>query len=473
MNFNSLAFLIFLHIAVGFHWLLPHRARKYWLLAASWFFYMYWNPLFIFLLLFSTAVDYFCGRGMAHWREQKRIKRLLLSVSMVMNLGLLFFFKYWDFFGGIMNGVWAALGLSFRTPELNLILPVGISFYTFQTMSYTIDVYRGKFEAEKDFVTFALYVSFFPQLVAGPIERADNLLGQLWKERRFDRDDLTAGLRLLVSGYFRKIVVADLAAPFVNAVFAAEAPDGSAVLAAVLLFGIQIYGDFSGYSEIAMGSARLLGVRLMRNFDRPYGAANIREFWRRWHISLTRWFTDYVYIPLGGSKKGLARQLFATTVVFALCGLWHGAAWSYVLWGLLHACFLNLYTLRKRRFPALPSGLWEHALTYGAVTFSWLFFRAGDTGRAILLTGRFFSAWDVASGVQLLMSAGLRGASPVLLLLLLAGGLLMLRRLPVLTTEEKPPVPVAAWAGLLLAILIAALIRIDSGTASAFIYFQF
>ena len=241
----------------------------------------------------------------------------------------------------------------------------------------------------------------------------------------------------------------------------------------MLLFSLQIYCDFSGYSEIAMGSARLLGIRLMRNFDRPYGAANIRDFWRRWHISLTRWFTDYVYIPLGGSKNGLGRQMLATAAVFSLCGLWHGAAWSYLLWGLLHACFLNLYTLRKRLWPGLRSGLWERLLTLCAVCFSWLFFRAGDTGRALALTGQLFSAWDVAAGGQLLLSAGPPDTSPAVLLLLLTGGLLLLRRLPALTEEARPHCPEAVWAGLLLALCLAALIRMDSGTASAFIYFQF
>ncbi len=467
MSFDSLRYLLFLPAVVLIHWLTPSRFRWMALLAASYVFYASWNAALSLLILFVTGCSWLAGLLLER-TESPRRRRLLLIGALAVCLGLLAYFKYFNLLGqtaaALLGGEWRFM---------DIVLPVGVSFYTFQALSYVIDVYRKKMRAERHFGYYALYISFFPQLVAGPIERADSLLGQLRKERRFDRDDLTAGLHLLVSGYFRKIVVADLAAPFVNAVFAAEAPDGCAVLAAALLFGIQIYCDFSGYSEIAMGSARLLGVRLMRNFDRPYGAANIREFWRRWHISLTRWFTDYVYIPLGGSKKGLARQLFATTVVFALCGLWHGAAWSYVLWGLLHACYLNLYTLRKRCFPALPSGLWEQALTYCAVTFSWLFFRAGDTGRALLLVGRLFSAWDVASGVQLLMSAGLRDASPVLLLLLLAGGLLMLRRVPVLTTEEKPPVPVAAWAGLLLAIAIAALIRMDSGTASAFIYFQF
>ncbi len=467
MSFDSLLYLLFLPAVALVHWLTPSRLRWAVLLGASYVFYIRWNAALSLLILFITGCSWMTGR-LLEKTESPRLRKLLLLGALAVCLGLLAYFKYFNLLGrtaaALLGGEWRAM---------DIVLPVGVSFYTFQALSYVIDVYRRSMRAERHFGYYALYVSFFPQLVAGPIERASDLLGQLRKERRFERSDLSAGLRLLISGYFRKIVIADMAAPFVNAVFAASRPDGSAVLAAALLFGVQIYCDFSGYSEIAMGSARLMGIRLTRNFDRPYGAANIREFWRRWHISLTRWFTDYVYIPLGGSRAGLRRQIMAATVVFALCGLWHGAAWSYVLWGLLHACFLNLYTVRKRFWPALPSGRWEQALTYAAVSFSWLFFRAGDTGRALLLTERLFSAWDFSSGARLLAGAAPRGASPAALLLLLAGGLLTLRRLPALTQDEKAPVSEAAWAGLLLAIGIGALIRLDSGAASAFIYFQF
>ncbi len=467
MSFDSLPYLLFLPAVVLLHWLIPSRFRWMALLGASYIFYASWNASLSLLILFVTGCSWLAGL-LLEKTVSSRLRRLLLAGSSAVCLGLLVYFKYFNLLGqtaaALFGGEWRFV---------DIVLPVGVSFYTFQALSYVIDVYRKNARAEKHFGYYALYISFFPQLVAGPIERAENLLGQLRSSRRFDRDDLAAGLRPLVSGYFRKIVIADLAAPFVNTVFAADLPDGSAVFAAALLFGIQIYCDFSGYSEIAMGSARLLGIRLTRNFDRPYGAKNIREFWRRWHISLTRWFTDYVYVPLGGSRAGLLRQILASTVVFALCGLWHGAAWSYMIWGLMHACFLNLYTLKKRFRPALASGPWEHALTYCAVSFSWLFFRAGDTGRALLLTERLFSAWDFSSGARLLMSAGPRGASPSVLLLLLTGGLLTLRRLPALTAEEKTPVSEAAWAGLLVAIGLAALIRLDGGAASAFIYFQF
>ena len=259
-----------------------------------------------------------------------------------------------------------------------IILPVGISFYTFQAMSYVIDVYRGTIPAEAHFGYYALYISFFPQLVAGPIERAGTLIPQLRQERRLKQEDVIAGLKLIISGLFRKLAVADLLAPFVDAVYRADTPDGCAVALATLLFAVQIYCDFSGYSEIAAGSARLLGIRLMRNFDRPYAAASIRDFWRRWHVSLTVWFTDYVYIPLGGNRHGLARQLLATIAVFALCGLWHGAEWSFLIWGLLHAGYMAVYLLwRQHSKKALPRPAGQ-ILTLAAVCFAWLFFRAGS-----------------------------------------------------------------------------------------------
>ena len=349
MNFNSLAFLIFLPIAVGGYWLLPFKARKYWLLAASWFFYMYWNPLLILLLLFSTAVDYCCGRGIEAFRQHPARKKALLLCSVIMNLGLLFFFKYWDFFGDVASDLIALFGVSWRAPSLHLILPVGISFYTFQTMSYTIDVYRGKAPAERDPVTFALYVSFFPQLVAGPIETPKDLMPQLKTEHVWNREDFTAGIRLLLCGFFQKCVVADQCGIYVNRVFAnLNTANALAVAGAGALFCIQMYCDFAGYSEIAAGCARMMGVRLTRNFDRPYLSQSYAEFFRRWHISLNRWFTQYVYIPLGGSRRGTFIKIRNTVIVFALCGLWHGAKWTYVCWGLYAAFFVCLESLLEK-----------------------------------------------------------------------------------------------------------------------------
>ena len=343
MNFNSGVFLVFLPVVVIVYWLLPHRGRKYWLLAASYFFYMYANPALIVLLLTSTGVDYCCSWGIERSRGNKTVMKLLLLISVFVNLGLLFTFKYFDFFAGTVNSLCAAAGLPYQVPQLGLILPVGISFYTFQTMSYTIDVYRGDFHAEKNLITFALYVTYFPQLVAGPIENPRNLMPQLRAEHRLNWDDFTAGFRLLLCGFFRKCVVADVCGIYVNNIFGSlENANALAILCAAGLFSIQIYCDFAGYSEIAAGCARMMGVRLMRNFDRPFLSQSVTELFRRWHISLNQWFTSYVYIPLGGGRKGKARKLLNILIVFTLCGLWHGARWTYVLWGLYAAFFLCL-----------------------------------------------------------------------------------------------------------------------------------
>ena len=397
MNFNSLAFLIYLPVVVAVNWLLPFRWRKYWLLAASYFFYGYWNPVFLLLLLFSTAVDYLCGLGLERYQD-KRVRRTLLLTSIAMNLGLLFSFKYLDFFGETVNHLCAALSIPYRVPALNLILPVGISFYTFQTMSYTIDVYRGDFPAERDPVIFALYVTYFPQLVAGPIESPGNLLPQLKKECKPNWDDLSAGIRLLLCGFFRKCVVADFCGIFVNRVFSGlETANSLAIFCAGGLFCIQMYCDFAGYSEIAAGSARLMGVRLMRNFDRPYLSQSYTEFFRRWHISLNRWFTSYVYIPLGGNKKGKLTKIRNTVIVFALCGLWHGARWTYVLWGLYAAlwlCLESLLDIRHRFGPEwdTPLGrLARRSVTFLIFVPAALLFRADSVAQLGVIFSRLFT----------------------------------------------------------------------------------
>ena len=398
MNFNSLAFLIYLPVVVGVNWLLPHKARKFWLLAASYFFYGYWNPVFLLLLLFSTAVDYFCSLGMDKYRDRTGVRKVLLMTSVCMNLGLLFSFKYFDFFGANINMLCEMLGLAYRVPQLNLILPVGISFYTFQTMSYTIDVYRGDFPAEKDPILFALYVTYFPQLVAGPIESPGNLMPQLRKEQHLNWDDFSAGIRLLLCGFFRKCVVADFVGIFVNQVFGQmESANSLAIFLGGSLFCIQMYCDFAGYSEIAAGSARLMGVRLMRNFDRPYLSQSYTEFFRRWHISLNRWFTSYVYIPLGGNKRGKFRKNLNTIIVFALCGLWHGARWTYVLWGLYAAfwlCVESALDIRHRFGPEWnnPVGkLIRRSVTFLIFIPAALLFRADSTEQLLVIFPRLFT----------------------------------------------------------------------------------
>ena len=349
MNFNSLEFLLFFPIVIAVHWLLPHKLRKFWLLAASYGFYMYWNPILIILLLISTAIDYFCSLGIEKYRANKGLAKLFLLISLCMNLGLLFTFKYADFFGETVNVFCAGLGIPYRVPALNLILPVGISFYTFQTMSYTIDVYRGDFRAERDPITFALYVTYFPQLVAGPIERPQDLMPQLKKEKHFNWDDVTAGIRLMLSGFFRKIVIADTCGIYANRIFNdIDGANGLALFMGALLFCMQIYCDFAGYSEIANGTARMMGVRLTKNFNQPWLSVSYTDYFRRWHITLSRWFTQYLYIPLGGSRKGTARKILNMLIVFSLSGLWHGANWTFVLWGLHAAICLSLESLYLR-----------------------------------------------------------------------------------------------------------------------------
>ena len=468
MTFDSLAFLIFLPVVVLFHWWLPYKWRRYWLLAASYFFYMYWNPALIVLLLFSTVVDYCCSRGMEGADAGRR--RLLLLVSIFVNLGLLFSFKYLDFFGKTVNGLCALVGITYRVPAFNLILPVGISFYTFQTMSYTIDVYRGEIPAERDFVTFALYVTFFPQLVAGPIERAGALLPQLQAERNPSREDFAAGFQLLVSGFFRKVVIADLCGRFVDRVYGAEgAVEGAAVAVATVLFAVQIYCDFAGYSEIAAGSARLMGIRLMRNFDRPYLSGSIREFWRRWHISLSGWFTDYIYIPLGGSRRGLKRQIFATLVVFAASGLWHGARWTFVLWGLFHGVLMVLELLLPKK-KEQHRWLWV-GLTFCAVTISWIFFRSNTLEQALGFFGSLMQPWDLGEAGHLLGMTAMDAAHLALVLLHLPGLHALSRTMDAGGSREK--VVDVTYVYYLIVIACAWLLRLENNAVSTFIYFQF
>lgn len=340
MLFNSLKFLFFFPVVFLSYWVLPHRFRKYFLLAASYYFYMCWKAEFIVLVLLSTAVDYFCGLGMARFPKKKKV---FLIVSLTINLGLLFFFKYFNFFGSTLTALCHTVSIPFSAPILDIILPVGISFYTFQTLSYTIDIYRGKLKVERDFVTFALFVSYFPQLVAGPIERAENLLPQLKTPRMFCYDQAAHGARLMAWGFFKKCVCAAYLSQLADTVYGDIATvSGGAAALATFAFALQIYCDFGGYSDIARGCSEMLGVELMVNFKSPYFFSHsISEYWKRNHISLTNFFHEYVYIPLGGNRKGFQRKLLNLWIVFFLSGLWHGASWTFVIWGLLQALYIS------------------------------------------------------------------------------------------------------------------------------------
>lgn len=445
MKFNSAEYLAFLPMVLLLHWIMPHRWRWALLLAASWLFYFSWDPMAGLLLVITTAATWLCALGISRGRA----RRFLLFAALCASLGVLIVFKYTGFFASVIR----------LEDPVTLMLPVGISFYTFQTMAYVLDVYRGRINAERHFGYYALFVTFFPQLVAGPIERPERLIPQLRSERKLSPELCKTGGKLLLTGYFKKVVVADTLAPLVDAVFAEPgAASGPGVILATVLFGIQIYCDFSGYTDIARGSARLLGVELTENFDRPYSAMSVRDFWRRWHISLTSWFTDYVYIPLGGSRRGLARQLFAVTAVFLLSGLWHGAGWSFVLWGALHGLFMIAEILVYRNKNGRGFG---RALTLLLVFAAWLPFRAQSLSDAAELISRLPVGWGA-----LPVPAGdaVRAA-------LCIGALWVMERCSDMKRSPERWALAAFFA--VTAIMLAWLSRLAAGGDNAFIYFQF
>jgi D-alanyl-lipoteichoic acid acyltransferase DltB (MBOAT superfamily) len=393
MWFNSLAFALFLPIVLGGYYALSRRAQNVWLLVASYVFYGWWDVRFLSLLALSTVVDFVCGRRI-HASAVPRVRRTYLIVSLVTNLGVLGCFKYFDFFVDSTCRLLSALGMHASTPVLNIVLPVGISFYTFQTLSYTIDVYRRRCPPCDNLIDFGLFVSFFPQLVAGPIERAVHLLPQFQNPRTVDWRMLREGGLLILLGYFKKVGVADALAPLVQWSFADPAHTaGSQLLVALYLFSFQIYCDFSGYSNIARGVARLLGIELMENFRQPYLSQSLQEFWRRWHISLSTWLRDYLYIPLGGNRAGSGRTYLNLMITMLLGGLWHGAAWTFVAWGGLHGTYLVVgrWYRQRRKGPLVESAdpapgplgvLWKIFFTFHLVALTWIFFRAASFGIA-------------------------------------------------------------------------------------------
>jgi alginate O-acetyltransferase complex protein AlgI len=396
MLFNSMQFCVFFPAVVAVYFMLPQRVRWAFLLAASYGFYMAWEPGYVVLLWLSTAVDFVAAKRIAASTGRRRRNWLLASLGA--NLALLFFFKYYNFFAASLGAGVKALGFHLVVPYSEFLLPMGISFYTFQTMSYTIDVYRGRLTPETHLGHFALYVSFFPQLVAGPIERAGSLLPQLKRCPVVDYDQITDGLRLMAWGFFKKMVIADRLATVVEHVYDnPEGQSGPAILLATVCFGYQIYCDFSGYSDIAIGAARILGVRLSSNFNRPYAARSITEFWQRWHITLSTWFRDYVYVPLGGNRTGRFRWAVNILVVFMVSGLWHGANWTFVVWGLIHGTLLLAERSLARVAPAstrIP-GLIKLLLTFTAVHIGWIFFRAATVTEAWTLLRRIPQDWSV------------------------------------------------------------------------------
>lgn len=454
MTFNSLAFVVFFLIVTPVYFLLRGRGRLWFLTLASAYFYMYWNPWLIGVILFTTSVDFFAGQVMVRSAR----KRPWLILSLAANIGILSLFKYYDFLAASANSLGA------RIPLLHLILPIGISFHTFQAMSYIVDLYRGRIQAESHYPRYLLYVLFYPQLVSGPIERAHQFLPQLGEDRPFVSEKVISGLRLMLWGFFKKTVLADRLALYVNPVYQQpQSFSGPPLILATVFFAFQIYCDFSGYTDIARGAARVMGYELMLNFRRPYFAVSIADFWRRWHISLSTWFRDYVYVPMGGNRVGGLRWAFNVTVVFLLSGLWHGANWTFAAWGLMHGGYLILERLLGRQ----PGRL----ITFVLVCLSWVLFRAQNLSDAGYILRHMASydttlvhGWEALGTVELPLCFAL-------IAFLLAFQVVQERRdqnMEQVVATWQRPVRWIWYLGLLLAILWGGV-----GQSSAFIYFQF
>ena len=402
MRFNSLDYLWFALVVVGLYFVVPPRFRKPWLLVFSLGFYMYWNPIFILLILYSTTIDYFVALRLGR-TEDPRARRGLLALSYVTNFGALFLFKYYDFFASSWAAVLHAVGAPAQPQLLHLVLPVGISFYTFEAISYTTDVYRRTYPPERSYARLLLFITFFPKLIAGPIERAWHLIPQFERTARFEYARVREGLAKILWGLFKKIVIADRLAIYVDAVYNnAGQHVGSTLLLATVFFAFQIYCDFSAYSDIALGTSQILGIDLLRNFRRPYLATSIADFWGRWHISLSTWFRDYVYIPLGGNRHGFWKTQANIFAVFLVSGIWHGANWTFVLWGIWHGTFLLLQNLWNRFVPTLvppsPAKRWLATLgTLPIVILSWVLFRANTVEDAGHVYREIFTHFDVAN----------------------------------------------------------------------------
>ena len=485
MLFNSFTFIVFFITVSALYFLLPHRVRWLLLLGASCVFYMAWNPYLIVLILFTIFINYFSAIAIYNERSRRRKKRILVF-SMLVDFGLLFIFKYL----GFMNDTLLALfGDNWPIETLNIILPMGISFYTFQAAAYTIDVYRGDIKPEKHFGIFALFEMFFPQLVAGPIERSANLLPQFRKRYSFDPQRIVSGIRIMLWGFFKKIVIADRAAVAVNAVYnSASEYRGLYLTAATVLFAFQIYCDFSGYSDIAKGCARVLGFDLMDNFKNPYLSKSIKEFWRRWHISLSTWFMDYVYIPLGGNREGEAKKYRNLIITFLVSGLWHGANWTFVLWGAVHGIYQVIGQItapvRNRMKKSLHlygtgfSAFVSTIITFGLVCIGWVFFRANSASDALYVISHMadsITGWADRQYIYEVMTGMGLGLYEMLVLvcaiLFMAVTEIFCGSRPVYDVIERKNMAVR-----LIFYIITAVFILSAGVfyeAGVFIYFQF
>lgn len=477
MLFNSFEYFLFLPIVLILNFLMPSKYRVWFLLLCSYIFYMFWRWEYVALIIIQTEISYLAGLFIAK-SDSKRKKFIWLQVSLIGTLSILFFFKYFNFLNDTVRTVVSFLGGSYHVSNLDFLLPIGISFHTFQTLSYVIDLYRGKIPVEKSFSRFALYVSFFPLLVAGPIERARNFLPQIGQRKSFDIERIVSGSRLILWGLFKKVVIADRLAEYVNLIY--KTPDsfsGATLLLATYFFAFQIYCDFSGYTDIAIGSARMLGYDLMENFHLPYLATSISDFWHRWHISLSTWFRDYVYFPLGGNRVGERRWIFNIGATFLLSGLWHGANWTFLMWGGVHAVYyiLELFLanpmgklLDLLAFPAWFRRTLARVLTFHLVLLGWVFFRANSLSDATLILEKIFFSF---SGKLYLGPSQLALYVSILMIIALLMVMIVQEhgKLPLYPATCKLTMPVR-WSAYLVLLFGIALFGKSS---NEFIYFQF
>lgn len=494
MVFNSVEFLIFYPIVLLLYFTVPHKLRWVPLLAASMYFYMVWNWKLVFLILFTIIVSFASSHIIERYREKKALCRLCLIITLVVCFGVLFFYKYFNFLSGTVTGIMRMFGSDIKDFTLDLILPVGISFYTFQTLSYVIDVYRGQIKPETHFGYYMLYVTFFPQLVAGPIERPENLIPQLHANNKLTIENLSGGLRKMLIGFFKKVAVADLVAVYVNAIYNdVENANGFGVMLATVLFAVQIYCDFSGYTDIAIGCAEIMGVKLMQNFNRPYIAKSIKEFWGRWHISLSSWFKDYLYIPLGGNRCAPWKRQRNVLIVFLVSGLWHGSAWTFVLWGAIHGMYqvIGYYTNKPRakmweKLGVSQDAAWLSMLkrfnTFVLVCFAWIFFRANTVSELGVLISKLFTDWsfnaEYFKSAFDTMGLTLTGAIvTVLSIIVMAqldrGGLERDSSRSLAIGGERTALPSINSAYIIWIIALAWILLLMGDGASSFIYFQF
>ncbi|MBC8044794.1 MAG: MBOAT family protein [Rhizobacter sp.] len=481
MLFNSFAFAIFFTVVTALYFVLPHRYRWAMLLAASFFFYAYWRVIYTLLLVFIILVDYFVGIAIENEPDARR-KKIYLTLSIIVNLGTLFVFKYTSFLNESLRGLWNIFGATYPVGVLDILLPIGISFHTFQALSYTIEVYRGHAPAERHLGIYALYVMFYPQLVAGPIERPTNIIPQFRVEQTWDTERVADGLKRMGWGLFKKVVIADRLAEYVGIVYAdPHSYTGLTLLLAAYFFAFQIYCDFSGYSDIALGAAKVMGFTLMENFNRPYLAKTITEFWRRWHISLSTWLRDYLYISLGGNRNGVMQTYINLSITMLLGGLWHGANWTFIVWGGLQAVYLiadrlligpreAFFGVIDRMSTSLSNAL-QILLTFHLTCLAWIFFRANSVADAFYIVRNIFTfkTENIRAGAYR-GDVGLFVFAIALILFLVAIQLTQERQGALIPRFKAMPLALR-WSIYLFVVFMIILWGVEGG--SQFIYFQF